>query len=55
MQHAQNLTQVQINDSTCDATTILPLHLENPASRLEVVKQARTAELIHGTFVSKIV
>jgi hypothetical protein len=55
MQHAQNLTQAQINDSTCDATTILPLHLENPASRLEVVKQARTAELIHGTFVSKIV
>src|SRR5262245_13461048 len=55
MQHAQNLTQAQINDSTCDATTILPLHLENPASRLEVVKQARTAELIHGTFVSTIV
>ena len=55
LQHAQNLTQAQINDSTCDAATILPPHLENPASHLEVVKQARTAELIQGTFVSKIV
>jgi len=55
LQHAQNLTQAQINNSTCDAATILPPHLENPASHLEVVKQARTAELIQGTFVSKIV
>ena len=53
LQHAQNLTQAQINESTCDAATILPPHLENPAARLEVVKQARTAELIQGTFVSK--
>jgi hypothetical protein len=55
LQHAQNLTQAQINDSTCDAATILPPHLENPASRLEVVKQARAGELIQGRFVSKIV
>jgi len=27
LQHAQNLTQAQINDSTCDAATILPPHL----------------------------
>jgi hypothetical protein len=55
MQHAQNLTQAQINDSTCDAATILPPYLEKPTSRLELVKQARTSEFIQGTFVSKIV
>jgi Pentapeptide repeats (8 copies) len=55
LQHAQNLTQAQINDSTCDAATILPAHLEHPTSRLEVVREARTGELIKGAFVSKIV
>jgi hypothetical protein len=55
LQHAQNLTQAQINDSTCDAATILPPYLEKPTLRLEVVKQARASEVIQGTFVSKIV
>ena len=55
LQHAQNLTQAQINDSTCDAATILPPDLEKPTLRLEVVKQARSSEVIQGTFVSKIV
>jgi len=55
LQHAQNLTQAQINDSTCDAATILAAHLEHPTSRLEVVREARTGELIKGAFVSKIV
>jgi uncharacterized protein YjbI with pentapeptide repeats len=40
LQHAQNLTQAQINDSACDAATILPPYLEKPTLRLEVVKQA---------------
>jgi len=55
LQHAQNLTQAQLNDSTCDAATILPPYLEKPTLRLEVVKQARASELIQDTFISKIV
>jgi uncharacterized protein YjbI with pentapeptide repeats len=55
LQHAQNLTQTQINDSACDAATILPPYLEKPTLRLEVVKQARVSEVIQGSFVSKIV
>src|SRR5215471_6177520 len=55
LQHAQNLTQAQINDSNCDAATILPPYLDKPTLRLEVVKQARASEFIQGTFVSKIV
>jgi uncharacterized protein YjbI with pentapeptide repeats len=55
LQHAQNLTQAQINDSTCDAATILPPYLEKPTLRLELVKQARASEVIQSTFVSKIV
>jgi len=55
LQHAQNLTQTQLNDSICDAVTILPPDLEKPTSRLEVVKKARASELIQSTFVSKIV
>jgi len=51
----QNLTQAQINDSACDAATILPPYLEKPTLRLEVVKQARASELIQDTFISKIV
>jgi hypothetical protein len=30
LQQAQNLTQAQINHSTCDAATLLPSHLEIP-------------------------
>lgn len=55
LQHAQNVTQAQINDSTCDRATVLPAYLEHPVSHLEVVRQARTGELIQGAFVSKIV
>jgi uncharacterized protein YjbI with pentapeptide repeats len=55
LQQAQNLTQAQINNSACDAAALLPSHLENPTSRLEVVKQDRSDELIPGTYVSKIV
>src|SRR5262249_11367937 len=55
LQHAQTLTQAQVDDSTCDGATILPPDLEKPTSRLEVVKQARASEFTQGTFVSKIV
>src|SRR5262245_61524850 len=55
LQHAQNLSQAQINDSTCDDSTILPSYLEKPTLRLELVKQARASEVIQGTFVSKMV
>jgi hypothetical protein len=37
------------------AATLLPSHLENPTSRLEVVKPDRADELIPGTYVSRIV
>jgi Pentapeptide repeats (8 copies) len=49
------LMEAQLNDSTCDAATILPPYLEKPTLRLEVVKQARANELIQDTFISKIV
>ena len=44
LQHVQNLTQAQINNSICNADTILPEHLENPASRLEIVRETTADE-----------
>jgi uncharacterized protein YjbI with pentapeptide repeats len=43
LRHVQNLTQAQIKDSICDATTILPAHLVRPTSTLEVVRKANAA------------
>jgi uncharacterized protein YjbI with pentapeptide repeats len=48
LRHVQNLTQAQIKHSTCDAATILPAHLEHPASRLEIVKEAKADETSHS-------
>jgi uncharacterized protein YjbI with pentapeptide repeats len=44
LRHVQNLTQAQINNSICNADTILPEHLENPASRLEIVRETTADE-----------
>jgi uncharacterized protein YjbI with pentapeptide repeats len=44
LRHVQNLTQAQINHSICNAHTILPEHLENPASRLEIVRETTVDE-----------
>ena len=38
LRHVKNLTQAQVNESTCDLTTIFPAHLVHPISRLEVVR-----------------
>jgi hypothetical protein len=39
LMHAQNLTQGQINEAICKTATILPEHLQPPASRLETVRK----------------
>jgi uncharacterized protein YjbI with pentapeptide repeats len=44
LRHVQNLTQAQVNNSICNADTILPEHLENPASRLKIVRENTTDE-----------
>ena len=60
LQHVQNLTQAQINDSICNAATILPAHLEHPASRLKIVTETKAEESrvrlpTHNASVSKLV
>ena len=60
LQHVQNLTQAQINNSICSAATILPAHLENPGSRMEIAKEGKrggplSPDQRQSTFVSKIV
>jgi uncharacterized protein YjbI with pentapeptide repeats len=60
LQHVQNLTQAQINHCICNAATILPAHLENPASRMEIMKDGKRGGPLspvqaQSTFVSKIV
>ena len=41
--HVQNLTQSQINLSTCDATTIFPAHLVHPIAMLKVIRKTNPA------------
>jgi hypothetical protein len=41
LDHVQNLTQAQINDSTCDAATILPPYLENLNSHCGIKRNSR--------------
>jgi hypothetical protein len=41
LRHVQNLTQAQMKHSICDAATILPEHLEHPASYLEIVRETK--------------
>jgi uncharacterized protein YjbI with pentapeptide repeats len=60
LQHVQNLIQEQINGSVCDAATVLPAHLENPVSKLEVSKKSKgggslSSDQGQSTFFSKIV
>jgi|SRR6516165_9657881 len=60
LQHVQNLTQAQINDSICNAATILPAHLEHLASRLKIVTETKAEESrvrlpTHNASVSKLV
>jgi uncharacterized protein YjbI with pentapeptide repeats len=60
LQHVQNLTQAQINDSICNAATILPAHLEHPASRLKIATETKAEESRprvppHNASVSKLV
>jgi uncharacterized protein YjbI with pentapeptide repeats len=60
LQHVQNLTQAQINHSICNAATILPAHLEHPASRLEIMRETKADESfprvpLQNTSVSKLV
>jgi uncharacterized protein YjbI with pentapeptide repeats len=60
LQHVQNLTQAQINDSICNAATILPAHLEHPASRLKIARETKAEEPRvrvppHNASVSKLV
>jgi hypothetical protein len=38
--HVQNLTQVQINNSMCDTSTIFPAQLVHPIASLKVVRRA---------------
>jgi uncharacterized protein YjbI with pentapeptide repeats len=44
LRHVQNLTQAQIRHSICDAATILPGHLEHPASYLEIVRETKAED-----------
>jgi hypothetical protein len=46
LQHVQNLTQAQINHSTCDGATILPEHLVRPTSTLVVVRKVDADEFL---------
>ena len=60
LQHVQNLTQAQINDSICNAATILPAHLVHPASRLQIARETKAEESHarmppHNASVSKLV
>jgi uncharacterized protein YjbI with pentapeptide repeats len=60
LQHVQNLTQAQINDSICNAATILPAHLEHPATRLKIATETTAEEFRarvppHNASVSKLV
>jgi uncharacterized protein YjbI with pentapeptide repeats len=60
LQYVQNLTQAQINDSICNAATILPAHLEHPASRLKIAREnqaevSRVRVPPHNGSVSKLV
>ncbi len=41
--HVQNLIQAQFNCSLCDAATVLPAHLENPVSKLEIMHEAKAS------------
>lgn len=53
LRHAQNLTQAQISHSVCNADTILPDHLQNPASRLDIVSEARVDDSFPSRPVSQ--
>jgi uncharacterized protein YjbI with pentapeptide repeats len=60
LQHVRNLTQAQINETICNAATILPADLEHPASRLKITTETKADKAParvppQNTSVSKLV